>query len=332
MTTPAQSPSAGWTILNTEPGRFSAGARAAMEAIGRVTAVEARREYLLTQAARFDVFFVGLGNIIDREILNRATDLKCIVTPTTGTDHIDAQCLRERGIDLLSLKGETEFLESITATAELTWGLLLSAVRQIVAAHNDVMGGAWSRDRFGGIELQSKTLGIVGYGRLGRMVASYAKAFRMEVVAYDLLPDSDAGVAFVPIEELLSRSHVVSVHLPLDDRTAGFLSRSRIASMRDGSVLVNTSRGAIVDEEALLGALQSGKLAAAALDVMADETSGEEWVADNPLVRYAKTHQNLVITPHIGGMTAESADRTNLFMIAKLKRYLQEREMKRSGA
>jgi D-3-phosphoglycerate dehydrogenase len=333
MTSAAAPMTREWAILNTEPARFSPEAQAAMNSLGRVTNVAADRAYLLEHGHAFDIFFVGLRNVIDRQILSRASNLKCIVTPTTGTDHIDAAYLREHAVDLLSLQGETEFLQNITATAELTWGLLLSLVRRIPQARQDVVDGRWRRDDFGGLELRSKTIGIIGYGRLGRIVARYAEAFRMHVLAFDIDPSSsDTNVELVPLDDLLARADVVSVHLPLNGHTKGLLGRSRIQGMRDGAVIVNTSRGGIIDEEALLDALRIGKIAGAALDVLSDETSlSADWVLDNRLVEYARDNANVIITPHIGGMTAESTEETNRFMIAKLADYLDRQGAKRSS-
>jgi len=317
---------AGFRILNTEPGRFSEQAREALSKVGEVDEVEADRDHLLRHAADYHALFICLRNVIDRDVIERAGQLRYIATPTTGTDHIDMDAAREQGIEVLSLVGETGFLRGVTATAELTWGLLLALVRKIPHAHQSVLAGEWARDSFRGGELREKTLGIVGYGRLGEMVAEYGKAFRMNVLAFDRRPDPGArDISFVSIEELLERSDVVSVHLPLDAGTEDFFDAARFAEMKHGSVFINTSRGRIVDETALLGALRTGKLAGAAVDVLAGESSNRaDWLAADAMRAYAREHQNLLITPHIGGMTQESVETTNLFMVDKLARRLRQ--------
>lgn len=311
-------------ILSSEPGRLSTAAAAALRSLGEVHEVEADRQYLLDRIADYDALFIGLRNVIDRDIVARAGRLRCIVTPTTGTDHIDVEAARARGIAILSLQGETEFLRQITATAELTWGLLLSLIRHIPAAHEDVLQGEWMRDRFYGIELAGKCLGVVGYGRLGRIVSEYGAAFRMRVLAFDHHPESESGpVEFVPLRELLGQADIVSLHLPLTSETDGFFTAELFAEMKDGAVFLNTARGKLVDESALLEALRRGKLGGAALDVMAGETSADlRWLEQNELVAYARQHSNLILTPHMGGVTSDSVESTNLFMIRKLARFL----------
>lgn len=312
-------------ILNAEPGRFSREARDALAALGKVDEVEADRSFLLQHLADYDVVLVALRNTLDAELLARPGRLRCIVSPTTGLDHIDLTRADELGITVLSLRGETAFLNDVTATAELTWGLLLALLRRIPAAHSDVTGGSWRRNAFCGHELKGKTLGIVGHGRLGKMVAHYGLAFRMDVLAVDTSPDPRAeGVVFVALPELLARSDVVSLHLPLNDQTRGWFDSRAFGAMRPGAVFLNTARGEIVDQAALLGALRSGRLAGAAVDVLAGETSTDpNWLDTNELARYARANDNVLITPHIGGVTHESVAQTNLFIIRKLRNHLE---------
>jgi D-3-phosphoglycerate dehydrogenase len=311
-------------ILNTEPGRFSDHAKQALRRVGEVDEVEADREQLLTRVSDYDALFICIRNVIDREVIERGARLRYIATPTTGTDHIDLDAARERGVKVLSLAGETTFLRDVTATAELTWGLLLALIRKLPLAHQSVVRGEWQRDQLRGTELRGKTLGVIGYGRLGRMVAEYGRAFRMKVLAFDRNPERDAPhVGFVGLEELIRGSDVVSLHLPLTPETDGFFGAAKLSQMKPGAVLINTSRGRIVDEGALLQALRDGTIAGAAVDVLAGETSNRaDWLAGDPMRNYASEHSNLIITPHIGGVTTDSVEMTNLFMIEKLARHL----------
>lgn len=311
-------------ILNTEPGRLSDSAKNALKTLASVENVEADREYLLEHINQYDVLFICMKNVIDEKILDRAAKLKYIVTPTTGTDHIDVAKAEKLGIKIISLKGETAFLENVTATAELAWGLLLSLCRNIPAANKSVTDGIWNRDLFYGRELKNKTLGIVGYGRLGKMVAEYGNAFRMNIVAHDnkTLP-APPYVKFVDMDELLRVSDVISVHLPLEESTKLFFDREKFGKMKNGAIFINTSRGGIVDEAVLLELLISGKLLGAAIDVMAEETSlAPDWLTKSKLREYAEKNRNLLITPHIGGATKESVEDTNMFIIQKLEKHL----------
>lgn len=310
-------------VLHVEPLRYGAELRARLAEVGRVDYVECAThgEYLeALAAAPYEAVFVRLGLATDARALAAAPALRYVVTPTTGLDHIDVAAAEARGVTVISLRGETEFLSTIKSTAEHTWALLLALVRKLPAAVADVQGGRWRREPFLADELDGKVLGILGYGRLGKIVAGYGVAFGMRVLANDIDVDAFAGapeqVEVVSLERLLTESDVVSVHLPLDASTCGFLSAERLAAMKPGAFLVNTARGELVDEGALLAALEAGKLAGAALDVLAGDGGwGEDALpTDHGLVRFARQHENLLISPHVGGYGLASINRTRGFV------------------
>jgi D-3-phosphoglycerate dehydrogenase len=260
---------------------------------------------LRQELAEADVYLASLHVRIDAAQIDAARKLKAIATPSTGLDHIALDAATRRGIAVLSLRDDKTFLNNLTATAELAWALLLSVVRRLPWAVQAARHGDWARDRFRGHQLSGKTLGIVGYGRLGRMVAEYGKAFRMRVIATDRARvDPAEGVEVMPLNDLLAQSDVISIHVHLSDETRGLIGRQQFARMKRGAVLINTSRGAVVDEAALLDALNDGALLGAGLDVIEGEWRPD--LMDHPLIRHAATHQNLVISPHIGGVTYES--------------------------
>ncbi|HPO58472.1 MAG TPA: NAD(P)-dependent oxidoreductase, partial [Anaerolineaceae bacterium] len=184
-----------------------------------------------------------------------------------------------------------------------------------------VLRGEWNRDAFRGHDLCGRSLGILGLGRIGEKVARYGLAFGMRVLAYD--PTRDPWMEGVErantMDELLAASEVLSIHVPLNERTEGLIGRRELALLPPGALLVNTARGAVLQREALLEALESGRLGGAALDVLWDERGA----ADERLLEYARTHENLLITPHIGGATVESMAATEVFMARKLQRFLQ---------
>ena len=214
-------------ILNAEYSRFSDTANLALSKLGNVTNIDATREYLLQNVSKYEVIFIALQNTIDRLILDEAKRMNCIVTPTTGINHIDNKYAIELGIDIISLKGEVDFLKGITATAELTWGLLLSLLRHIPVANQDVLKGIWLRDKYYGNELKNKTLGIIGYGRLGKMIAKYGKAFQMSVIAFDRnQTPNDEYVKFMTLNKLVSESDIITVHLSLNNDTKGMINKN----------------------------------------------------------------------------------------------------------
>ncbi len=261
----------------------------------------------------------------NRDVLECARRLRVIATSSTGLDHIDLEAAKERRIEIISLRGETEFLDSVTATAELAWGLLLATVRRLPWAFESAKQGQWARDQYRGHQLSGKTLGVLGYGRLGRIVAEYGKAFRMRVLACDVRPvDVASEVLQVDLDALLRESDVLSIHIHLTDENRGLLDAAAFDTMKQGAVLINTSRGAIIDEEALLASLHSGRLAGAGLDVIEGEWRTD--LADHPLIRYANEHENLVISPHVGGVTYESQRAAIEHVVAKLTRFIEERQ------
>jgi D-3-phosphoglycerate dehydrogenase len=241
--------------------------------------------------------------------MDLAPSLRWIVTPTTGTDHVDVAAASARGIDVVSLRG-AGFLRDVSATAEHTFALLLALARRVVPAAAAVRDGEWRRDALLGLELRGRVLGIVGLGRLGRMVAGYGRAFDMSVLACDTDPGAfaeDGGVTAATLDDLLRSADVVTVHVSLDEATTGLLGPHRIASMKHGALLVNTARGEVVDEAALLDALRSGRLGGAALDVLSGDASWAGRVPPgHPLVAYAAEHDNLLLTPHIGGYASDA--------------------------
>ena len=231
---------------------------------------------------------------------------------------------------MISLKGETAFLSGITATAELTVSLMLEALRRTGRAHRAVTDeGAWERDRFRGLQLSGRTLGIVGLGRLGAMVAGYGHAFRMTVLFCDPRPDEDfapPGFAHrVSFEALLAASDVVSLHADHTHENEGLFDERAFARMKPTATFVNTARGELVDEAALLRALRAGTIAGAALDVLDQETERAHLGITHPLIAYARTADNLVITPHIGGACRDAMASSERFVARKLVAYIQER-------
>jgi D-3-phosphoglycerate dehydrogenase len=268
-----------------------------------------------------DVVITNLSLTYDESLLSAARRLRLIATPSTGTDHIDMAYAAKRGIEVMSVKADYDLLKTITSAAELAWGLLLAANRRIPAAFDHVKQGGWESKRFVGHELSGQVMGIIGYGRLGEMVADYARAFRMKVIATDPCARIPHWIESVSLEHLLRTADYVSLHVHLTDDTRGMLGQREFGMMKPGAVFVNTSRGALVDEGALIRALESGRLRAAGIDVRAREL--ELAPAEDPLVDYANAHDNLVITPHMGGVSFESQEKVFLYLIGKIREFLQ---------
>lgn len=308
-----------------EPDRYPARAKDILDQLGKVR-LKSDETPLSQFIADVDVLILRLKYLLNREFLEQASQLTIIATATTGLDHIDLQAAAARGISVLSLRGETEFLRTVTATAEHTWGMLLALLRHIPQAHQAVVAGDWNRNRFFGQELQGRTLGIVGLGRIGQMVARYGLAFRMKVIAYDPLQTEwvDGVTRASELREALTTADVLSIHVPLNPETTHLIGRKELGELKPGAIILNTSRGALLDESALLDGLESGHLGGAALDVIHDEYSPTSGLRDR-LLRYAAAHDNLLITPHLGGATHDSLEKVEIFMAEKLARHLKSR-------
>jgi len=313
-------------ILNVDPYCYSEKARQALESFGHVEEIIYSRSQLIQKLHNVDVLILRFSHHIDREVLDNAPLLKVIATNATGTDHIDLEYAKKKGVEVISLKGEYEFLRNIHATAELTWGLILAGIRKIPRAFESVKQREWDRNRFLGNELFGQRLGIIGLGRIGEKIAIYAQAFGMDVIAYDVIPDKALKYPFVTmcssLLECIEQSDILSIHVPLNDQTNKLIGKKELSLMKKNSFLVNTSRGAIVDDEALLAALTTKQIAGAALDVLEGE-GVDDFVQENSLVCYASGNDNLLITPHIGGVTFQSWEKTELFIAEKVKQYLQ---------
>jgi D-3-phosphoglycerate dehydrogenase len=277
------------------------------------------RSQLLTAIQTADAVFARLAHRLDAELFGRASRLRVVATPTTGLTHIDVEAAKAAGIDVLCLRGEREILSDLPATAELTWALVLSLMRRVPAAARHTSQGQWNRDDFWGRELAGKTLGIIGFGRVGRMVAGYGRAFGMTVLAVDggVKVADASSVRFTDKHTLLQTADVVSIHASYNQGGTPLITGHDLALMKKTAILINTARGELVDERALVDHLLSGTLAGAGLDVVADEPYVNE-----DLVRLQATH-NVVITPHLGGATFESIEKTELFMARKLKTYIE---------
>jgi D-3-phosphoglycerate dehydrogenase len=304
-------------ILIAEPLDFSPEAVRILKETGEVYLRQLTQNELRIALKEYDVCWFRLAHRIDRTMFNGGLRCHLLATPVTGLDHIDLEACAEHGIEVISLRGETDFLKDVRATAELTIALTLALMRHIPEAAASVKHGIWNRDLFRGRELFGKTAGIVGMGRLGKIVAEYFKAFGMTVLGYDPVSEFPERVArrVSSLTELLEESDVVSLHVPYAPATRHLIGREELALMKKESILVNTSRGGVIDEDALLEALRSARLQGAALDVLADERfiTGE-----HPLIQYARRHRNLLVVPHIGGNTSESFEKTEVFLARKV--------------
>jgi len=236
---------------------------------------------------------------VTRDLLEQAPNLKVIGRAGVGVDNIDLEVATELGIPVINApEGNT------VSAAELAMALILTVARNVSWADASVRSGAWARSQFSGIELRGRTLGLIGAGRIGSEVALRAQAFGMETIAYDpYLTEErakDLVIERVELNDVLARGDVISIHVPLTPQTEGMIAEAELKAMKPTAILVNTARGGVVEEGALVTALESGGIAAAALDVYTTEPLPE----DSPL----RGTQNLLLTPHLGASTVEAQE------------------------
>jgi len=284
------------------------------------------RDAMLADIDKADALWPHFDLKVDRETLDRAPNLKVINCASTGTDHIDKAAIAARGITLLSLAKDVGLLRTFTATAELSWMFTMAGFRHVRAATRAAHDGDWADGarRFEGRQLYGKTLGVLGIGRLGRMTVEFGKGFGMRVQGCDVQPFDIDGVEPVDFDTLLATSDAISIHIHMTPENHHLFDAATLAKVKSGVVIANTSRGDIIDEAAMIDALESGQVAAYGADVVHDEWRPD--MRENLLVHYATDHDHVTLTPHIGGSTIESVVNARVFSARKLAHYLQTGE------
>lgn len=256
-------------------------------------------------------------------VLTDAIELKIISCATTGSSHIDINTLKERGIALHTLREDGELLKGITPAAELSWALLLSCARKLPHAFNDVKNGNWQRENFPGVMLNGKTLGIIGCGRIGTWMSKYATAFGMQVIGFDPYIDTfPNGIKQCTLEEVLVESDFITIHVHLSEDTKELINLERLKMCRPNLILINTSRGQVINEKDLLYALENNIISAAGLDVLTDEPE----IEGGKLLNFARNNDNLIITPHCGGNSPDAVRIVCARAADKIKQYFLSNE------
>ena len=262
----------------------------------------ADRAALLPALADVDAVLIRSATMMDSEAIEAAKQLKVIARAGVGLDNVDIPAATQAGVMVVNAP-----TSNITSAAELAVGLMLAAARHISPASQALKGGAWKRSKFGGVELLDKTVGIVGLGRIGALVAERLRGFGMHIVAYDPYTTpakaSQLGARLVDLDELLATADFISIHLPKTPETLGLIGADALAKVKPGVVLVNAARGGIVDETALAEAIRSGRVGAAGLDVFAKEPC-----TDSPVFEF----DNVVVTPHLGASTEEAQEKAGV--------------------
>lgn len=262
------------------------------------------KEELMATIPDYDALIIRSDTRPDADIIAAGKKLKVIGRAGIGVDNVDLAAATDHGVMVMNTPRSNS-----VATAEQTMALMLAVNRHLVAAHNSVAAGEWARAQFMGTELDGKTLGVIGYGYIGHLVARRAQAFGMKVLAYDPFVSEDLEAKVVGLPELLAQSDVITLHSVVTPESANIINADTIAQMKDGVIIVNVARGKLVDEAALAAALQSGKVRAAALDVYQQEPP-----VNNPLIGLP----NVIHTPHLGASSKEAQRRVGVEIVEQV--------------
>jgi D-3-phosphoglycerate dehydrogenase len=262
----------------------------------------ASREALLPALADVDAVLIRSATKMDTEAIAAAKNLKVIARAGVGLDNVDVPAATRAGVMVVNAP-----TSNITSAAELAVGLLLSTARNIAPANQALKAGAGKRSKYGGVEQLDKKVGVVGFGRIGQLVAERLKGFGMEILAYDPYVSAQRagqlGAQLVTLDELLEQSDFITVHLPKNAETLGLIGKEALTKVKPTVRIINAARGGIVDEEALAEALREGRVAGAGIDVFATEPTTE-----SPLFE----HESVVVTPHLGASTDEAQEKAGV--------------------
>ena len=275
------------------------------------------KEALLACIGAYDAIITRSGTTVDKALLDAATNLKIVARAGVGIDNVDVDYASTKGVIVVNAPfGNTN------SAAEHTLALLLAACRHIPAANASLKAGDWKRAKFTGVELKGKTAGVIGLGKVGGRVATRLKAFECEVLGCDPYISAkrgqDLGVRLVDLDELCRTCNIITIHTPLNDETRGMLGPEQFATMKAGVILLNVARGGILEEAALLAALQTGKVGLAAVDVWSEEPPSSE------LLCALIAQERLVVTPHLGANTQEAQVNVAVDVSREILNYLDK--------
>lgn len=272
--------------------------------------------------------WVDMTTRVDEEILGFFPNLRFVITPTTGVTHLDVAALERAGISIISLQREFAFLEGITATSEMAWALALAVWRRILPASQKYVSDVSIRQSFGSLQINGLCVGLIGFGRLGKRIHSYAKCFGMKSVVYDPYIETNELMSYPEVEhcstldELCSKSDMVFLLASHKESLASsypILKKSHLDIMKKSSIVINVARGSLLDEEALAYKIRNGEISGVGVDVLAREDATSINDALSSLQVLQREGFNVIVTPHLGGMCWDAFEEAHRFVARKLK-------------
>lgn len=322
-------------VLFTEPSNFSKTITNSIPNTWRCFYEEfedSRALILWLQDHEVDIVFARLGLAFDAKFFCAASNLSVLATPTTGLDHIDLDHAKINSVKVIALRGETDFLRTISSTAEHAWALLLACNRKLPQLIGRTKEGAWSRVGLDLHQLSGSTLGIIGLGRLGEMLARYGNAFGMNVAGFDTTAGEckfDNVRRHSSLEALLQESDHIIMSASYTYGDPVIIADRQVDHMKTGSTLVNISRGELLDEDAIIRGLDVGIIGAVGLDVLQGDS---RWDSKKPvkssLISRSKNDDRVILTPHVGGYAVEAIAATRTFLLQRVIEYMEDVGMK----
>ncbi len=292
--------------------------------IAKVINIKPDRSLVLKEIKNADAYLASANIQVNEEFLKNAKKLKFIGSPSTGTDHLNLNLIKKKGIECFDISKEYKLIKKFTATSELAFSLILNLNRRIIEASQKAEKGFWSREEFQGYQLYGKTLGIIGFGRLGKISARIGNGFGMKIIANDIKKTKKENyVNMVSLDNLIKNSDIITIHIHLNKDTENLINYDLLKKMKNSAFLINTSRGKIIKEEDLLIALKKKLIRGAGLDVIDGEWLDDKKRNRHKLISYARRNSNLLITPHIGGATKESIYYSRVFMAKKIAKKMK---------
>ena len=280
------------------------------------------KKFLNIKKLKINFLWTNFGVEIDNQIIDLIDNPRLIIiSQTTGLNHINYDKRKYPYIRVLSLKNDKKFLKSIPSTAEHTFALFLSLCKNIVGSFQDVKEMNWRRNLFLGIELKGLYFGIIGYGRIGKILAKIAKSFDMKILFYDLKKSKSN----TSLDNLLKKSDVISLNIDYRPKNKNFIKKNHFNKMKKNSYFINSSRGENVNQKDLLSAIKNKRIAGAALDVLHEDS---QWFNKIPIsykniINYSKKNSNLIITPHIGGYTKQALENSFERIVNKVIKFIE---------
>ena len=298
-------------VLVITPVDHIKGVNEILESFADVTYLEdPSQEEVLNLIEAYDSIFTNPNKskvFLGADLLTKGKSLKVICTASTGTNHIDKEYAAKQKLPIISLTEERHIINRISSTAELAFALTMTSLRNVVQSHKEAMKGEWDYMNYIGRQINCLTVGVIGYGRLGKMYSEYCKAFGARVLVYDPYKRIK-GSKIQQVESLdilLKNSDVISLHVHVTEETENMLNKNLFSKMKEDVLIVNTSRGDIIKENDLVNFLSFNPNANIAADVIADEQRNR---LDSPLLKFARKSDQVILTQHIGGMTREAQE------------------------